>query len=182
MTLVQPQNIVKQTRRSLKTLRDIIYSSFMLWRHLAGSWTKWLETVPINSTNTCLWRSQSESGEELWQSRRRQCGFSLRGRTEEFAYFVNVWQREVVDTWWLRSETSGGRGNGHKCNWRCTAEVFGGPDPNPTTTGGGFIFSSTLLSPWRWGLATPISGRHVSIWFNFYLLYALVIVLIDNTQ
>lgn len=36
-------------------------------------------------------------------------------------------------------------------------------DPNNPGAGGGFTFSSTLLSPLRWGVAAPVFGWHVSI-------------------
>lgn len=36
-------------------------------------------------------------------------------------------------------------------------------DPNNPGVGGGFTFSSTLLSPLRWGVAAPVFGWHVSI-------------------
>lgn len=36
-------------------------------------------------------------------------------------------------------------------------------DPYNPGAGGGFTFSSTLLSPLRWGVAAPVFGWHVSI-------------------
>lgn len=36
-------------------------------------------------------------------------------------------------------------------------------DPNNPGAGGGFTFSSALLSPLRWGVAAPVFGWHVSI-------------------